>query len=316
LLTKDVWCLPIFPTAIYNITIMGEKYSNLKIVAGMPAFNEQKYVGSLVLKVRQYVNEVFIVDDGSSDDTVKVAKLAGADVIQHEKNMGYGAAIRDILAEAKKRNADVLVVLDTDAQHNPDEIPGIIKPVLENNADLVVGTRQKQKEKIPFYRRIGQNVITSSVKVLSDGENLTDTECGFRAFSRKALDILELRENGMAVSAETVAEAVRKKLVIKQVPISVTYSQDSSTLNPLMHGVGVLASVISMISEQRPLFFFGLAGVICLIIGLIFGIRVINMFSFNGVLPVGNTLLSVLFLVIGSFSIFTGLILRVLTRRK
>ncbi len=293
---------------------MGNK--NLKIVAGMPAFNEEKYVGSLVLKTRQYVNEIFVVDDGSSDDTAKVAKLAGADVIQHEQNKGYGAAIQSILAEAKKRNADVLVILDADAQHNPREIPRIIKPVMEDNVDFVVGTRQKQAKRIPFYRRIGQKVITSSVKVLSDDETLTDTECGFRAFSRKALNTIELRENGMAVSAETVAEAVRKNLVIKQVPVSVTYSEDSSTLNPVMHGIGVLASILSMISEQRPLFFFGLAGIVCLIIGLIFGIRVVNMFSANGILPVGNTLLSVLFLVIGSFSVFTGLILRVLTRRR
>ena len=292
------------------------KSANLKIVAGMPAFNEEKYVGSLVLKTREYVNEVFVVDDGSSDETAKVAKLAGADVIQHEQNKGYGAAIQSILAEAKKRNADVLVILDADAQHNPKEIPKIMQPVLENKADFVIGTRQKQKKKIPFYRRIGQKVILSSVKMLSDNEDLTDTECGFRAFSRKALDSLEIRENGMAVSAETVAEAVRKKLVIKQVPVSVTYNDDSSTLNPVRHGVGVLASIVSMISEQRPLFFFGVAGLLCLIVGLVYGIRVINMFSANKILPVGNTLLSVLFLVIGSFSVFTGLILRVLTRVK
>lgn len=292
------------------------KSANLKIVAGMPAFNEEKYVGSLVLKTREYVNEVFVVDDGSSDETAKVANLAGADVIQHEQNKGYGAAIQSILAEAKKRNADVLVILDADAQHNPKEIPKIMQPVLENKADFVIGTRQKQKKKIPFYRRIGQKVILSSVKMLSDNEDLTDTECGFRAFSRKALDSLEIRENGMAVSAETVAEAVRKKLVIKQVPVSVTYNDDSSTLNPVRHGVGVLASIVSMISEQRPLFFFGVAGLLCLIVGLVYGIRVVNMFSANKILPVGNTLLSVLFLVIGSFSVFTGLILRVLTRVK
>jgi glycosyltransferase involved in cell wall biosynthesis len=291
------------------------KTRKLKIVAGMPAFNEAKYLGSLLLKTRQYVDEVFIVDDGSSDDTVKVAELAGAGVVRHDHNKGYGAAIQSIIAEAKKRDADILVILDADAQHDPKEIPGLLQPLLENKADFVIGTRRKEKKKIPFYRRIGQKVILSSVKMLSD-DDLTDTECGFRAFSRKAINTLELRENGMAVSAETVAEASRKGLVTLQVPVSVTYSDDSSTLNPVSHGVGVLAGVISMISEQRPLFFFGLGGVISMTIGLIFGIRVIDMFSKSGVLPVGNTLLAVLFLVIGAFSVFTGLILRVLTRRK
>jgi glycosyltransferase involved in cell wall biosynthesis len=291
------------------------KTRKLKIVAGMPAFNESKYLGSLLLKTRQYVDEVFIVDDGSSDDTVKVAELAGAGVVRHETNKGYGAAIQSIIAEAKRRDADVLVILDADAQHDPKEIPAMIQPVLENRADFVIGTRRKEEKKIPFYRRIGQKVILSSVKILSD-DNLTDSECGFRVFSRKAMNTMELRENGMAISAETVAEASRKGLVTLQVPVSVTYNEDSSTLNPVRHGVSVLARIVSMISEQRPLFFFGLGGVISLTIGLIFGIRVIDMFSKNSVLPVGNTMLSVLFLVIGAFSVFTGLILRVLTRRK
>lgn len=289
--------------------------SNLKIVAGMPAFNEEKYIGSLVLRTREYVDELFIVDDGSADDTAKIARLAGADVIQHQQNKGYGAAIQSIIAEAKKRNADVLVILDADAQHNPKEIPRLIKPIIEDGYDFVIGTRQKQAEKIPFYRRVGQKVILRSVKMLSD-ENLTDSECGFRAFSRKALEALELRENGMAISAETVAEASRKNLKTTQVPVSVIYNGDGSTLNPVQHGLGVLGSIISMISEQRPLFFFGLAGIICLTIGLIFGVRVLNLYAIYRVLPVGNTMLSVLFLVIGAFSVFTGLILRVLARRK
>jgi glycosyltransferase involved in cell wall biosynthesis len=291
------------------------KPEKLKIVAGMPAFNEEKYIGTLVLNTLQYVDEVFIVDDGSADDTAKIARLAGAGVVQHEKNKGYGAAIQSIMGEAKKRDPDILVILDADAQHNPKEIPNLIKPIVENECDCVIGTRQKQSKKIPFYRRIGQKMILQSVKTLSKSD-LTDSECGFRAFSRKAINTLELKQKGMAVSAETVAEAARKNLKIKQVPVSVIYHEDSSTLNPVAHGLGVLANIISMISEQRPIYFFGLGGVILLTIGLIFGIRVINMFSGSGVLPVGNTLLAVLFVVIGMFSVFTGLILRVIIRRK
>jgi glycosyltransferase involved in cell wall biosynthesis len=291
------------------------KLPKLKIIAGMPAFNEDKYVGSLVLKVRQYVDEVFVVDDGSADDTAKIARLAGAEVITHGGNKGYGAAIQTIIAEAKKRNPDILVILDTDAQHDPKEIPNIVKPILENAAECVIGTRKKQQKKIPFYRRIGQKVILSSVKILAD-ESLTDSECGFRAFSRLAYNTLELREKGMSISAETVAEAARHNLKIIQVPVSVTYNEDSSTLNPVKHGFNVMRSIVNMISEQRPFYFFGLGGIALMTIGLAFGIRVLNMFDANQVLPVGNTMISVLFLVIGSLSVFTGLILRVLTRRK
>jgi glycosyltransferase involved in cell wall biosynthesis len=293
---------------------MNIKTSKPKIIAGMPAFNEEKYIGTMVLNTRKYVDEVVVIDDGSTDNTAEIARLAGARVIQHSHNQGYGAAIQSILAEAKKKDPDILVIIDADAQHNPQEIPDIIKPIFEGY-DLVIGSRHEQSEKIPFYRRIGQRLILRSVKVISSNK-LTDSECGFRAFSRKAINTLELRENGMAVSAETVSQADRENLKVTQVPISVTYSKDSSTLNPVRHGLGVFTRVLVMISEQRPLFFFGLGGLILVIIGMIFGIRVLNLYSESRVLPTGNTMISVMLIVIGMFSIFTGLILRALSRER
>jgi glycosyltransferase involved in cell wall biosynthesis len=286
-----------------------------KIIACMPALNEGKYIGSLVLKTRQYVDQVIVVDDGSTDDTVEIAKLAGAKVIQHKHNKGYGAAIQSIFAEAKKVNPDVLVILDADGQHNPQEIPNLIKPILDGDYDCVIGSRQGQAKKIPFYRRIGQRIILRSVKTISENQ-LNDSECGFRAFSRKAIKTLKLKESGMAVSAETVAEATRKNLKITQVPVNVTYNQDSSTLHPVRHGLSVFTRILVMIADQRPLFFFGIGGFILVVAGIGFGIRVLNLYSESHVLPTGNTLVSVVLLVVGMFSIFTGLILRALSREK
>ncbi len=281
----------------------------------MPAFNEEKYIGSLVLKTRQYVDQVIIVDDGSTDNTVEIAKLAGAKVIRHKQNKGYGAAIQSIFAEAKKIDPDILVILDADAQHRPVEIPNLIKPIRDGSYDCVIGTRHEQAKKIPFYRRIGQSIILRSVKTISK-DSLSDTECGFRAFSRKAIKTLKLQENGMAISAETVAEAYRKKLKVTQVPVGVTYSKDSSTMHPVRHGLSVFTRILAMISEQRPLYFFGLGGVIAVTIGLGFGIRVLMLYSESYVLPIGNTLVSVVLIVIGMFSIFTGFILSTLQTAK
>ncbi len=285
-----------------------------KIIAGMPAYNEGKYIGTMVLNTRQYVDEVIVIDDGSTDNTSEIARLAGAEVVRHPQNQGYGAAIKKIIAEARKRDPDILVILDADTQHNPQEIPNLIKPIREGS-DLVVGSRTKQSNKIPFHRRLGQKVILRSVNVISR-KHLSDSECGFRAFSRKAISKLQLRENGMAISAETVAEAARSDLKVVEVPVSVTYGKDSSTYNPVSHGLGVFTRILVMISESKPLFFFGMAGTLIIILGIIAGIRVLQLFSAGGVLPIGTTMIAVLLLVIGVFSIFTGLILRALSRRK
>jgi glycosyltransferase involved in cell wall biosynthesis len=284
----------------------------LKIIAGMPAFNESKYVGTMVLDTRQYVNEIIVVDDGSSDETSKMARLAGANVVTHERNKGYGAAIQSIFAEAKKSDADVLVILDADAQHHPKDIPDMIQPIL-NGYDMVIGSRKQQSEKIPLFRRIGQKVILNSVNILNKTD-LTDSESGFRAFSRKAIESLELKESGMAVSAETVAEAFRLKLKVTEVPISITYSKDSSTLNPVSHGLGVFTRIIVMISEQRPLFFFGIVGIILVIAGLSAGFYALKLYSNSNVISVGWSLVAMFLLIVGLLSGFNGITLHALYR--
>ncbi len=295
---------------------MAEQKSNdrPKIIAAIPAYNEEKYVGTIVLKARQYVSEVIVLDDGSTDNTSEIARLAGATVVRHTKNKGYGAAIQSLLAEAKRRSPDVLVLLDADSQHNPDEIPNLIKPILEGS-DLVIGSREAQANKTPRYRRIGQKILLHSARILTR-EKLADSECGFRALSRKAISNIHLTENGFAVATEMIAKAADEGLKITQVPISVTYTKDGSTLNPVAHGLEVLARIIAMISERRPLFFFGLGGGILVILGIMAGGRVLQILSTSGVMSVGTALVSVLLLIIGVFSIFTGIILSALSKRK
>ena len=286
----------------------------MRVLAGIPAYNEANYVGSVVLQAKQYVDEVIVVDDGSNDNTASIAELASATVIRHDENKGYGAAIRTILAEAKKRNPDILVLLDADSQHDPNEIPTLIKPISEG-FDLVIGSREAQKDKTPRYRRIGQKVVLHSTRLASKA-NISDSECGFRAFSKRAISELELKENGMAISAETIVRAVEKNLRITEVPISNIYTMDGSTLNPLRHGIDVLSRIMVMISQRRPLFFFGLAGGILLVVGLIIGFRVLHIAATTSELAIGSAVLTALFIIAGILSIFTGIILNALSSRK
>ena len=290
-----------------------KKAASSKITVALPAYNEERYIGSVVLQAKKYADEVIVIDDGSTDRTAKIAKLAGATVIRHGENKGYGAAIQSILAEAKERSPDILVLLDADSQHNPDEIPFLTKAISEGY-DLVIGSRKIRRENIPTFRRTGQGVLSYLTRILS-GSKLSDTESGFRAFSRKAMAVLEPKEKGMAISAETISEATVKGLKVAEVPISAIYTKDSSTLNPVRHGFGVLHRIIVMISERRPFLFFGLFGSIFIVLGIIGGVAVVQTVYTIQVLQTGTALVSMLLITIGMLSIFTGIILDVLVRR-
>ena len=289
--------------------------TKLKLIAAIPAFNEEKYIGTVVLKTRQYVDEVIVVDDGSADSTSSVASLAGATVIRHDKNEGKGVAIQNAMAEASKKNPEALILLDADLQHNPDEIPILLKPVTRDGFDIAIGSRQQQKKNIPRYRRIGQRVLSFSTRVLSK-EKVVDSESGFRALSPRALAELKLRQKGFAIETEMISAANERGLKITEVPISAIYTGDTSTLNPIRHGMGVLTSTINMISERRPLLFFGLPGIILIAAGIYLGVWVIDVAQGGGGVPAGRAMIAILLVLAGVFSTFTGIILNAISQLK
>jgi glycosyltransferase involved in cell wall biosynthesis len=284
-----------------------------KVVVGMPAYNEESYIGSMVLQAKQYADVVVVVDDGSTDRTVSVAEMAEATVVKHEVNRGVGVATQSILAKAKELDADVLVLLDADSQHDPGEIPALVNAVSKGN-DLAIGSRTIKRDDIPGYRRLGQRVLSNMSRVLSR-KDIWDTESGFRALSQKALSQLQLKETGFAVEAEMISAATSLGLKITEVPVSIIYTRDGSTMNPLKHGAGVLQRIMVMISERRPLLFFGLGGGLLIAGGVAAGVMVAVTYYSSFVLATGTALISMLLVTLGVLCIFTGIILSVLVRR-
>jgi len=282
---------------------------NPKIIAAIPCFNEERCIGSVVLKTKKFVSSVIVIDDGSTDATAEVAEAAGASVHQHDRNRGYGAAIRSALEKGKQLGADVLVIVDGDGQHDPKDIPKLVKPLIDGEADVVIGSRfLGQGKKPPFYRRVGQRVLTTVTNVGS-GQKVSDSQSGFRAYSSKALNALNLAEDGMSVSSEMQFAIGKSGLKVKEVPIDVTY-EGKAKRSPVEHGIGVLSRVLVLFSLRQPLLLFGLPGLALLIGGLVLGARVLAVYSNTHELAVGNGMITILLCLSGLLSLFTALMLQ------
>jgi glycosyltransferase involved in cell wall biosynthesis len=280
----------------------------VRLIAAIPCYNEERFIGSVVLRSRPYVDQVVVVDDGSADDTGKVAELAGALVLRHESNRGKGVAVATAFEHAKRTGCEALVLLDGDGQHNPADIPRLLRLVVDGEADMVVGSRfMEVKSDAPGYRVWGQRVLTFLTN-LGSRAVLTDSQSGFRAFSAKAIDVLAFAEEGLSVESEMQFLAKDANLRLAEVPINVAY-HDRAKRSPVGHGMEVLNSILGLISRRLPLFFFGIPGAIMLGFGLWDGWQIVQMWNSTGEFYIGPALRMVLLCIVGVLSVFTGLIL-------
>jgi glycosyltransferase involved in cell wall biosynthesis len=214
-----------------------------RIVAAIPCHNEERFISDIVHDVIEHVDQVVVVDDGSSDGTSDAARAAGATVIQHHSNRGPGKAYQSCFDAALSLEADVLVTLDGDGQHLPAELPGILAPLLSGQADLVIGSRFLKDYRIPRYRKFGIDVITRLYNIGSPIK-VVDAQSCYRGYSRRALHGLHISESGFGFSVELLVRARQQGLTIKEVPISCIYHPDSHSQNPVLHGVTVALMVV------------------------------------------------------------------------
>ena len=274
----------------------------MKITIGIPAYNEEKNIAKIITKLKKITDSIIVCDDGSSDMTSEIAKNLGVIVISHKKNMGYGAAIRTIFEKSAEIGSDILVTFDADGQHRVEDVSRVLRPLENSEADIVIGSRFLGKQSnVPNYRKLGIKVITqvtnSSIKT-----KLTDSQSGFRAYSKQVLSKISLSEIGMGISTEILIKASSEGLRITEVPITILYSGDTSTHNPVSHGTSVLFSTIKFTSIEHPLKFYGIPSVIFLTIGMIFTSLAVQYYVDVGRLNTDLTL-------IGAGTILIGIIL-------
>jgi len=277
------------------------------IVAAIPAFNEEATIARVVIGAGRHVDKVLVCDDGSSDMTGEIAERLGAEVVKHERNLGYGAAIRSLFDFAKRIGADVVVTIDADGQHDSEDIPKLVQPILSGKADIVIGSRSLAETEMPRYRRIGRAALDKAT-VAAGPVKVADTQSGFRAYSKNAVESLEVTEFGMGVGSEILMKA--EGLRFAEVPVGFKYrGVKGSTYDPVTHALSVLGTIVTLVGERHPMTFLGLPGLVLLCVGLYGWIWVINRYAEVQTLPTGTALVSTILLLIGIFAVFSGLIL-------
>ncbi|MDO8726854.1 MAG: glycosyltransferase family 2 protein [Candidatus Methanoperedens sp.] len=279
-------------------------------IAAMPAYNEERSIAKMVLLSRKYADMVVVVDDGSTDSTADIAQAMGAHVIRHPENRGYGGALRTCFETARDLAADRMVILDSDGQHDPAQIPELVEP-LNVGFDVVIGSRfiNGNGKNVPIFRKIGMKVL-DAVTNIGGKIKVSDTQSGLRAYGRKAIEKININTNNMSAGSEILMQINDHRLKIKEVEIHCSYDVErASTQNPVSHGIGVLLGVLKQIEFKKPLYFLTLPGIILSLSGFGLGIFLLESKISRGILPFGPTLLMILIILIGVFSIFTGIIL-------
>lgn len=232
------------------------------VLAGIPAYNEAGAVGEVVRAVSDHVDAVIVVDDGSDDDTAGEARAAGAHVTAHDRNRGYGATLRSLFEAARERDAEQLVVLDADGQHDPSDLPRLVREQRQTEADIVIGSRfvDDAATEVPPYRRVGIGVINvlTNFGLSSVGSRayITDTQSGFRVYNRAAVESLATDSEigtGMNASTDILFHADREGYRVHEVPTTVDYAvENANSVNPVYHGLSVVSNLLVTLGKRRP----------------------------------------------------------------
>ncbi len=281
-----------------------------KALVVIPVFNEEKHLRSVLSSLPDRVLDIqldtLVINDGSSDRSRRIAREAGVLLINHSQNRGYGVAVIAGLNFARQQDYDYVVKMDADGQHDPREIEKLVTPILNGEADVVIGSRFKEKtpsSDMPVYRKIGNKIL--NLFTTPQRRDITDSQSGFRAYNRKALKAIGITTDGIGVDSQILMEINDKNLRIKEVPISCQYDGlDTSTYNPIKHTLSVITSIIVYITEGRPLYYLGIPASILLFASVYLFLRLLDIFNRTRYFSIEIALL-------GMTALFAGLTLAI-----
>jgi len=236
--------------------------SNKKLIVIMPAYNAEKTLRQTYAELpHEYVDDVILVDDASSDRTVRIANEMGIKTIVHEKNMGYGANQKTCYREALKHGADIIVMLHPDYQYSPRLVTAMASMIVSGHYDVVLGSRilggNALKGGMPLYKYIANRFLTF-VENLILGAKLSEYHTGYRAFTRDVIETLPLEENSddFVFDNEMIAQAVYFGFKIGEISCPAMYFEDASSINfarSVKYGFGVLVTTVKYALQKLGL---------------------------------------------------------------
>ncbi len=284
--------------------------STPRVVIVIPAFNEEQSIASVVLAAKKSADRVIVCDDGSRDMTGEIAKELGADVVVHGRNLGYGAALASLFTRARELGADIVVTFDGDGQHDARFVSAVVAPIIDGEADVVIGSRFKSRSAnlTPSWRKLGIRMINAVIKGVS-GKAYSDTQSGMRAYRAASLKRLHPSETGMGASAEILLRATREGLRVKEVGVPIVYEREKSTQNPTLQWLDVVGAALKQASLRHPLRFYGIPGGLFILVGLIFGAWTLAGYETSGHVTTNVAIVSIGSLIIGSILSITGIMM-------
>ncbi|MBX0322129.1 glycosyltransferase family 2 protein [Halomicroarcula sp. F13] len=315
-----------FQHADYEVVAIPEQWSGARdtptVVVGIPAYNAADSIADVVDRAAPYADEVVVVDDGSRDDTAGRAREAGATVVVHDRNQGYGGALKTLFREAADRDAAHLVVVDADGQHDPGDIPTLVETQTRDDADIVIGSRYvgERRSKIPFVRSLGLAVINDLTNVslgnLRPSGWVRDTQSGYRAYGRRAVRSLASDQtigNNMGASTDILYHAHRNRLSVAEVGTTISYDvANASTQGSLSHGLDLVRNIVWTVEYGRPLLIVGLPGAITTLLGVCVTLLLLAQYVDAGTFHPIQLGIAIMFAIGGTLLCITALMMHVL----